>query len=181
MTIAFMTRRALAVRIAAIPLGAAVGCRAAAPKAADGLTHAADAIRQEVVFKAKRQRVYEALTDSKQFDAVTRLSDALALVTAVGAKPTTISLEVGGSMTLFGGYVTGRNLEMLPGERLVQAWRAGSWKPGEFSVVRFVLSDDGENTKLVFDHGGFPAGQGDSLAAGWHSHYWTPMAKYLAA
>jgi activator of HSP90 ATPase len=44
---------------------------------------------------------------------------------------------VGGTFTLFGGYVTGRNLEMLPDERLVQAWRAGSWKPGAFSIAAF--------------------------------------------
>jgi hypothetical protein len=71
----------------------------------DGLTHAAEAIHQEMTFKAPRSRIYEVLTTSQQFDAVTRLSDALALVTAAGAKPTSISREVGGQFTLFGGYI----------------------------------------------------------------------------
>lgn len=36
-----------------------------------------NAIHQEVLFKAKRGRVYEALTDTKQFDEVTRFSAAM--------------------------------------------------------------------------------------------------------
>jgi hypothetical protein len=33
---------------------------------------------------------------------------------------------------------------------------------------------------LLFEHRGFPEGQGSSLAKGWHVHYWEPLAKYLA-
>ena len=97
-----------------------------------------------------------------------------------GAKPTSISTEVGGAFTLFGGYITGRHLEMLPNERLVQAWRAGSFKPGGFSIAAFYLTAEGSKTKLNFEHRGFPDGNGVSLAHGWHVHYWEPLAKYLA-
>jgi activator of HSP90 ATPase len=104
----------------------------------------------------------------------------MVLLSTAGAQPTSISTEVGGSFTLFGGYVTGRHLEMLPNERLVQAWRAGSWKPGEFSIAIFHLSAEGAKTKLSFEHRGCPNGNGASLAQGWRSHYWQPLAKYLA-
>src|SRR5207302_9727701 len=40
------------------------------------VSHAAEAIHQEPVFKANRKRVYEALTDAKQFDKVIQLSAA---------------------------------------------------------------------------------------------------------
>jgi uncharacterized protein YndB with AHSA1/START domain len=96
----------------------------------DGLSHVSEAIHQELLFNASPQRVYGALTSGKSFDAITRLSDGDALLKAAGAQPTAISSDVGGTFTLFGGYITGRHLEMLPDERLVQAWRAGSWKPG---------------------------------------------------
>jgi activator of HSP90 ATPase len=184
-----ISRRALAYRMAAIPLGVGMASRlgaaqiaaAASQATAQGLSHSAASIRQEVLFRATRRRVYEALTNSQQFDAVTRLSDGLALVTAAGAKPTSISPELGGAFTLFGGYITGRNLEMQPDERLVQAWRAGSWQTGDYSIVKFALSDEGADTKVTFDHGGFPESQGASLARWWHVHYWTPLAKYLSA
>lgn len=147
---------------------------------ADGLTHTSEAIHQEITFKAPAHRVYEALMNSQQFDAITRLSDAITLVTAADAKPTSVSREVGGPFTLFGGYITGRNLELLEDERLVQAWRAGSWSAGDYSIVRFVLAANGAETNLVFDHRGFPEGQGQHLARGWYTHYWEPLAKYLA-
>jgi uncharacterized protein YndB with AHSA1/START domain len=184
----FASRRALALRLAAVSLGLGSIARLAGASddgdrsttSGDGLVHSAEAIHQEVAFKAPRQRVYAALTDSKQFDAVTRLSDAVRLVTAPGAKATSISHEVGGEFTLFGGYITGRHLELIPGERLVQAWRAAGWKPGEYSIVEFEFANDGKGSKLSFDHRGFPDGNGSHLADGWHVHYWEPLAKYLS-
>jgi activator of HSP90 ATPase len=184
-----ISRRALALRMAALPVGFAFTTRVSAVPATmeasksddgEGLTHAAASIHQEIAFEASRHRVYEALTNSKKFDAVTRLSDGLTLVTAPGAKPTFISHGLGGPFTLFGGYITGRNLELLPGERLVQAWRAGSWNAADYSIVRFVLVAAGAGTKLLFDHRGFPDDQGASLAYGWRVHYWEPLARFLA-
>jgi activator of HSP90 ATPase len=184
-----ISRRAFAVRLAAIPVGLRAGAGVFGPAAriggstqgeGDGLTHTSEAIHQEVSFDASRRRVYQALTEAQQFDGVTRLSDGKELLAAPGAKPTAISGVVGGPFVLFGGYITGRHLDLKPGERLVQAWRAASWKPGAYSVVTFVLLDDGAKTKLVFDHRGFPEGEGSHLASGWHAHYWEPLTKYLA-
>ena len=43
-------------------------------EAGEGISHTAESIHQEVVFKASRNRVYEALTDAKQFDHVVQVS-----------------------------------------------------------------------------------------------------------
>jgi activator of HSP90 ATPase len=158
---------------------AADGDTMAAASAATGLSHTASAIHQEIDFEASSDRVYAALTSPRQFEALTRLSDAVTLLSAPGAKPTAISPEVGGPFTLFGGYITGRNLQMVRGERLVQAWRARSWEPGAFSVVRFELQTKAHGCRLIFDHRGFPDAQGESLAYGWRVHYWEPLAKLL--
>jgi activator of HSP90 ATPase len=180
-----ISRRSLAIGLAALPVGLAIADEPAAPKAkilsaADGLSHTAEAIRQEITLDAAPQRVYQVLTSTRDFDRITRLSDGAALLDAAGAKPTAISTEVGGPFTLFGGYITGRHLEMLPNERLVQAWRAGSWKSGAFSIAAFSLTPEGAKTRLTLEHRGFPNGQGTSLAPGWHVHYWEPLAKFLA-
>ena len=189
MTSRMLSRRAVTLGITALPAGLGFATQLSAAPATmetskavegDGLTHASETIHQEVTFKASRQRVYEALTTSKQFDQVTRLSDAITLVTAPDAKPTSISRVLGGAFSLFGGYITGRNLEMIPNERLVQAWRAHSWDAGDYSIVKFVLVADGVDTKLRFDHLGFPAGEGAHLAQGWHTHYWDPLVKFLS-
>lgn len=181
------SRRRFALHFAALPAGIGLAARVlaaptemAAAATADGLSHASEAIHQELSFAAAPRKLYDALTVARQFDAVTRLSDGLELLNAPGAKPTAISPRVGGSFTLFGGYVTGRHLQMLPGMRLVQAWRAESWNPGAFSIADFSLAEQGAGTRLTFEHRGFPQGQGAHLASGWQEHYWAPLAKYLA-
>jgi activator of HSP90 ATPase len=152
----------------------------AKPAAPDGLSHTAEAIHQEVVFQASRARVYETLTDARRFDAVVRLSAAMQSGMVQAGSPTEISPNVGGTFSLFGGYLTGRHVELVPGLRIVQVWRAASWNPGEHSIVRFELMDQGAATKVVLDHRGFPQGTGAHLAEGWHLNYWQPLEKYLA-
>lgn len=160
--------------------GAAGGSPAAKPAAADGLTHTAEAIHQEVVFQAGRTRLYEALTDARRFDAVARLSAAMQSGMVQATSPTEISPNVGGAFSLFGGYLTGRHVELVPGQRIVQVWRAASWNPGEHSIVRFELTDQGAGTRVALDHRGFPPGTGAHLAEGWHLNYWQPLERYLA-
>ncbi len=150
------------------------------PKLADSLSGACESIHQQISFAADRRRVYRALTDTQQFDAVTRLSDAASLLTAADARPTSINAVPGGAFVLFGGYVTGQNVELQQDQRIVQVWRAASWPAGAYSIASFALIDTPAGSKLVFDHRGFPDGEGAHLANGWHVNYWRPMAKFLA-
>jgi activator of HSP90 ATPase len=140
------------------------------------------AIHQEVVFAAaSAARIYQTLTSTDQFDRVVRLSMAMntAMKKRLGTRPTQIDARPGGAFTLFGGYVTGRNLELVAGERLVQAWRAASWDPGAYSIAKFVLVDQPAGGKLIFDHTGFPNAAASELAKGWRENYWTPLAQSL--
>jgi activator of HSP90 ATPase len=146
----------------------------------DEVSHSAEAIHQEPVFKASRKRVYEALTETQQFDKVERLSADMQDGKALGANPTEISRQVGGTFTIFGGHIVGRHLELAPNERIVQAWRVVDWEPGWYSIARFELVEQGSGTKIVFDHTGFPQGLGQHLADGWKAHYWDTLEKYLA-
>jgi uncharacterized protein YndB with AHSA1/START domain len=151
----------------------------AAPSVEDGISRGAEAIHQEPLIAARRVRVYAALTDAGQFEKLTRLS-AAAQTMGLDHKPAGIDAHPGGAFELFGGYITGRFLELVPSERIVQAWRAASWPPGSYSIARFQLVEQGTGTRVVFDHGGFPAGQAEHLAEGWHINYWEPLAKLLA-
>jgi activator of HSP90 ATPase len=173
------TRRQAIVGVAMAFGGLTLGLTKAWARAEDEISHTAESIHQEPVFKANRKRIYDALTDSKQFDKVIQLSGVLQAM-HLGDKPAEISLEVGGGFTLFGGYITGRHVELVPNERIVQAWRAGGWAQGVYSIARFELVEQGSGTKIVFDHTGFPKGEAESLASGWKAHYWEPIEKLLA-
>ena len=160
--------------------GTAQARSATEPHHDEGLSSTAEAIHQEIAFAAPRARVYAALTDAKQFDAVFRLSDA-AKSMRLNATPTQIDPVPGGAFVLFGDYILGRTVELVPDTRLVQAWREKTWPEGIFSIVSFVLSDaPGGETTLSFRHTGFPAGAGHHLTVGWYENYWDPMRKYLA-
>ena len=124
-------------------------------------------IHQEVDFKASPERIFAALTNAKQFSELT------------GGAPTEISPEAGGSFSCFGGMILGRNIELVPGQRVVQAWRVKTWEPGVYSIVKFELKAEGAGTRLVFDHTGFPEEHREHLAQGWHDNYWEPLKKYL--
>jgi activator of HSP90 ATPase len=173
------TRRQAIVGAAIAIGGLALASTASRADAEGEISHTAESIHQEPVFKASRKRVYDALTDAKQFDKIIQLSGAMQSM-RLADKPAEISREVGGAFALFGGYITGRHVELVPDQRIVQAWRAGNWAPGVYSIVKFELVEQGSGTKIVFDHTGFPKGDAESLASGWKAHYWEPLEKLLA-
>jgi activator of HSP90 ATPase len=173
------TRRQLIAGLSVVFGGVAVGPKVAWAGAEEEISHVAESIHQEPVFKASRKRVYEALTDAKQFDTVIQLSAAVKSGMAKAPNPPDISREAGGAFALFGGYISGRQIELVPNERIVQAWRVGAWDAGVYSIARFALVDQGSGTKIVFDHAGFPKGDGEHLAEGWRVNYWEPLEKFL--
>jgi activator of HSP90 ATPase len=124
-------------------------------------------LHQEINFGASPQRIYGALLDSAQFAAFTGLAAQ-------------IDATEGGAFTMFGGMIVGRNVELVRDQRIVQAWRPASWKPGVYSIVRFELTPAPSGTTVVLDHTGFPEGDFDGLDSGWHERYWEPLYKFLS-
>jgi activator of HSP90 ATPase len=179
-----LTRRKAMVGVA-MALGGLVlsptGARAQLTRAEfikEETSHTEESIHQEASFRASRERVYEALTDTQQFDKVTQLSDDMKSM-GPGGTPTEISKKVGGTFVLFRGHIVGRQIELVPNERIVQAWRVEGWAPGVYSIARFELKEQGSGSRIVFDHTGFPKGLVEHLAAGWKGHYWEPLEKFL--
>jgi uncharacterized protein YndB with AHSA1/START domain len=185
MSFVTVNRRDVSVSLLAAGLGVAEAARAA-PSATPSddsaeISHSRASIHQEVVFAAGTARIYQLLTVAEEFAKVERLSGTMRASTklAMGSQPTQIDPRPGGAFVFFGGYTTGCNLELVPNTRLVQAWRAGSWEPGVFSIARFELASSDAGTRLLFDHVGFPDAAADHLAEGWHLNYWEPMARVL--
>src|SRR6202045_2659588 len=174
------TRRQVIAGVAMMFGGLALGLTKVRAAIGEEISRTAESIHQETIFKASRNRVYEALTDTKQFNEVTKISAAKDPGISLEKVPTEISREVGGTFTLFGGIILGRHIELVPNTRIVQACRVANGDPGVYSIVKFELVEQGTGTKIVFDHTGFPKGDAEHLAAGWKAHYWEPLAKFLA-
>jgi len=153
-------RRQVLAGVAMAVSGLILGSTQAHANADDPISHTTESIHQEVTFAASPKRVYEALSNAKQFQRVVELSNAMKTRMPAGAPPVQISQEAGGTFSMFGGIVTGRQIELLPGQRIVQAWRPMYWNPGVYSIVKFELAANGSGTKLTLDHRGFPDGDG---------------------
>lgn len=124
-------------------------------------------LHQQVEISVPPAELLHAILDERQFGSLTGL----------GA---TIDATEGGAFSLFDGLVKGRNVEIVPGTRLVQAWRPASWLDGVYSLVRLELGATQSGSVVVLDQTGFPEGNYDLLALGWYRHYWEPLKKYFA-
>jgi activator of HSP90 ATPase len=170
-----LTRRQIVTGVAAVLGSLVAGSKIAAqtpPAKPEPASAGSDATRtslhQEIELHASPQRIYEALLDSKQF-------------AAFSGEPAQIGREEGSAFSMFGGVIVGRNIELVPGQRIVQAWRPTYWAPGFYSLVHFELKAHGAQATLILDHTGFPEGDFASLNQGWGLKYWNPLEKFLAA
>lgn len=125
-----------------------------------------ETIHQEIALRASPKQVYEAYMDNAKHAAFT------------GDK-TKMTRKEGQRFRAGGTFISGFNLELVPGKRIVQAWRGNNWPEGAWSVLRLELRASGKGTKLVMDHAGVPASYRREIAAGWHEYYWRPLQAYF--
>jgi activator of HSP90 ATPase len=125
-------------------------------------------VHHEVEFSVKPKEVYDAYLDSRRH----------ARMTGQAAK---MSKKEGGHFTAGDSYISGTNVELIPGKRIVQAWRASEWPEGAYSILRLELKPKGKGSKLIVDHLGIPDEFRDGVDSGWHEFYWEPMKAYFEA
>jgi uncharacterized protein YndB with AHSA1/START domain len=123
-------------------------------------------IHLETTFPAAPERVYELLTNGAKFGEVT-------------GQPGKGGGSVGAYFSLFNNWLEGRQIELVPNERIVQAWRFMDWNPGVYSIVRFTLTLEGDGTKLVVDQAGVPEAFQEHVKTNWKPFYFEPIAKHL--
>ena len=103
-------------------------------------------IKQRVKFKAAPATVYDLLADSRKHTAFT-------------GRPANISTKIGGTFSIGESDVTGVNVDLVPGKRIVQAWRHRRFPEGIFSMAAFTLTPTPDGgTELVLVHRGVRRG-----------------------
>lgn len=125
-------------------------------------------IKQRVKFNAPPATVYDLLADSKKHSAVT-------------GRKATISRKIGGTFSVSGDDVTGINVDLVPGRRIVQAWRHRSFPEGIFSMAAVTLTPTTDGgTQLVLTHRGVPKELIPETELAWREQYWSKIKAYLA-
>ena len=125
-------------------------------------------IHQEVTYPVAPGAIYELLTNGAKFGTVT-------------GHPGKGGGVPGAMFSLFNEWIEGRQIELVPNERIVQAWRMQNWEPGVYSLVRFTLTPEGTGTKLLLDHEGYPETFHEHISTNWSPFYFEPFARHFAA
>jgi uncharacterized protein YndB with AHSA1/START domain len=127
-----------------------------------------DSIRVSAVFPASPERLYEAWLDGEQHGEMT------------GSEATGEPV-VGAEHSAWDGYIGGTNLELEPGRRIVQSWRATDF-PGDAgpSRVEVLFDEDDDGTRVTIVHTEIPAGMGKGYELGWQDYYFAPMQNFFA-
>jgi activator of HSP90 ATPase len=81
-------------------------------------------IKQKVTFKAPPDVIYNLLTESKEYAAIT-------------GKKAVIGKKAGDKFSVYGGQATGIIVELVRNKRIVEAWRGHSFPEGIFSMATF--------------------------------------------
>lgn len=125
-------------------------------------------IKHRVKFKASPATIYDLLADSRKHSAVT-------------GRKATISRKVGGPFSADGDDVTGVNVDLVPGQRIVQAWRHRRFPEGIFSMAAVTLTPTPDGgTELVLTHRGVPKDLIPETERAWREQYWSRMKAHLA-
>jgi uncharacterized protein YndB with AHSA1/START domain len=123
-------------------------------------------IKQRVRFKADPDTVYELLADSRKRAAFT-------------GRPAIVSRRIGGTFSL-DDEVTGINVDLVPGRRMVQAWRHRRFPEGIFSMAAVTLTPTPDGgTELVLVHRGVPKDLIPETEQAWRDGVWSRIKTYL--
>jgi len=124
-------------------------------------------IRQVVYIPAKPMDVYEAIMDPEKHARFTE-------DVASGSR------EVGGIFNSYNGYITAKNIELIPGKKIVQEWITSEWPEGyQPSILHIELKEVEGETQLIMKHTLVPTIQADDYDKGWHEHYWDKLKKHF--
>ena len=124
-------------------------------------------ITQTVTIPATPAELYDAFMDARKHSAFT------------GGKATCVP-RVGGKISAWDGYITGKNLKLVEGRRIVQEWITTDWIDGyPPSTLDLTFTKIGSGTELKMVHSDVPATLAASFADGWKEHYWTHLKNYF--
>ncbi len=124
-------------------------------------------IRQKILISASPEEVYEAFMDAKKHSAFT------------GSKATCDS-KIGGKFTAWDGYISGKNLELEKGKKIVQEWITTEWPEGyPPSKLELTFKKAEGGTEISMVHSEVPAEQATDIKQGWIDFYWEPLKAYF--
>jgi activator of HSP90 ATPase len=134
------------------------------------IAHPTGIIRHTVLIPlASPEEIYRAFVSSKVHTEFT-------------GSEAKVSARIGGRFTAWDKYISGKNLELVEGKKIVQEWKTSEWPEGyEPSILKISLRKKGGGTQLSMIQSRVPASQLDQYDKGWYESYWEPLKQYFRA
>lgn len=125
-----------------------------------------ESIELKEIFGVKPDVVYHAWLDSQQHSKMT------------GGKAV-CSSQVNETYSAWDGYISGKNVELKPNQKIVQSWRTTEFSDkDEDSLLTIQLKEIKNGTEFILTHTNIPKGQ-TQYKKGWKEHYFDPMKVYF--
>jgi activator of HSP90 ATPase len=127
-----------------------------------------ESLKISVTLPVKAEVLYKAWLDSKKHTAFT------------GGKAAQSS-KVNGKHSAWDGYISGKNLELKSGKKIVQSWRTSEFAAdAPDSVLELTFEEKAGKTKMSIYHHGLQKGDAKKYKDGWKKHYFEPMKNYFS-
>jgi len=121
------------------------------------------------VIPASPQEIYDAWLDSKRHAQMT------------GGERARMSKKLGDKVSAWDGYITGKNLELDSGKRIVQSWRSTQFADADAdSTIAVTLEPIAKGTRISITHSNVPDGHTSYRDGGWQDFYFAPMKEYFS-
>lgn len=87
-----------------------------------------------------------------------------------------MSTEPGSEFSMWEGSITGKNLEFIPGKKIVQKWYFGDQE--EDSIVTILLHEHDRGTSVELRHTNIPDEAYDDIVEGWNDVYFGSLLDF---
>jgi len=99
--------------------------------------------------------------------------------TAMTGGEAIVSDKINDTFSAWDGYISGKNIELESGKRIVQSWRTVQFEEDEVdSQIEILLSEKDGDTELTLIHTKVPE-SGEHYKKGWDDSYFQPMKDYF--
>ena len=116
------------------------------------------------LLSGKPEEVYNALTNP-------------ATIQLWSGEPAEMSTEPGSDFALWDESISGKNLEFIPGKKIVQEWYFGDQE--EKSIVTILIHDHKNGSSVELTQTNIPDEDFDNIVEGWNVNYFGSLDEFF--
>jgi activator of HSP90 ATPase len=118
------------------------------------------------VIPASPEEIYHAWLDSYEHSQMT-------------GSPAQVMPQEGAEFTAWDGYISGKNVELVPPNRICQAWRTSEFADSDpDSLLEVIMEPTDGGTRVTIRHSNLPS-DSEQYVQGWVDYYFAPMKVFF--